>query len=87
MLLFVLEAQFNGSFLKSGRHNLIVVLRAQRLKRGRLAFSELWTFYHPWKAKIWLRLGGDDVFICLGHTTDFSSASSTDDRKAFLPLR
>jgi len=35
MLLFVLEAQFNGSFLKSDRHNLIVVLKAQRFKRGR----------------------------------------------------
>jgi hypothetical protein len=49
MLLSVLEAQFNGSFLKSGCHNLIVVLKAQRLTRGQPTFNELWTFYHPRK--------------------------------------
>lgn len=61
----MLEAQVNGSFSISRRHNLAVVLEAQNLFGGHLLMVSFWTFSRPGEACfiIWLRLGGDDFIV------------------------
>ena len=70
ILLFVLEAHVNDSLSKNNRHNLIIVLYGTELFPWSAANSELSTFLIPAKAGIWLRLGGDKIFIYLDHTAD-----------------